>query len=462
MELEKASGRDYGKINRRDPIMKSSLTLLLTGIMVLTSWNRAQTYSPPDSLLYGKTPGEYLPYGRFSEPYKRFFLEPTEYTGYGRYIPEPEEVDRVKIGFIGPIRKTVSVATGGASHEEPLGIKMLQGARLALEQANKKDGFRGETPYELVIKNDNGLWGASGNEIIKMVYDDKVWAILGTIDGANSHIAIRVALKSEIAIMNTGDTDPTFVETKIPWAFRNITDDRQMCYLLADFAFKKLNLKRIAAIRVSNRYGRMNIDEFRDAATRLGFPFLAELQYDIGDTDFSHQLSRIKNLNPDGIISFGDSYESALILKQMRDMDMDQWFFGSDRIVTDEFIEVTGTEHDRIAAGYPYDPSREDPLYLQFKNEFYNRFGEYPETYAAHGYDGMNMLIQAIEKGGLNRALIRDELASMNTYHGVTGKKELDATMGNRSPACLAVLKNGRFDFYTHHEVLEKSDWQTD
>ncbi|NIM50998.1 MAG: ABC transporter substrate-binding protein, partial [Gemmatimonadales bacterium] len=137
-------------------------------------------------------------------------------------------MDTVKIGFIGPIMGTVSVATGGKSHEESLGIPMLRGAQLAVEQANQRGGYleRG-VPFELVISNDNGLWGASGNEIIKMAYKDRVWAILGTIDGANSHIAIRVALKAEIVMMNTGDTDPTFIETNIPWVFRCIGDDRQ-------------------------------------------------------------------------------------------------------------------------------------------------------------------------------------------------------------------------------------------
>jgi len=191
--------------------------------------------------VYGGTPEKLVPYGRFTEPYKRFFLEPNEYRGYGRHIPEPEHVDAVKIGFLGPIEATVSVATGGASHEEPLGRKMLQGAQLAIEHANARGGYRGsKTPYELVIRNDNGLWGASGNEIVHLAYEEKVWAILGTIDGANSHIAIRVALKAEVPMMNTGDTDPTFIETAIPWVCRNITDDRQMSYLLADYVFGTL------------------------------------------------------------------------------------------------------------------------------------------------------------------------------------------------------------------------------
>ena len=144
-----------------------------------------------------------------------------EYAGAGRGKPEPEQLDTVKIGFIGPIMPTVSVATGGKSHEEALGVTMLQGSQLAIEEWNARGGYlKRKIPFELVVSNDNGLWGSSGNEIIKQAYKDKVWGILGTIDGANSHIAIRVALKAEVLMMNSGDTDPTFIETNIPWVAR--------------------------------------------------------------------------------------------------------------------------------------------------------------------------------------------------------------------------------------------------
>ena len=398
--------------------------------------------------VYGDTPKELVPYGRFTEPYKTFFLEPNEYRGYGRHIPEPEHVDSVKIGFLGPIEATVSIATGGASHEEPLGRKMLQGAQLAIEHANARGGYRGsKTPYELVVRNDNGLWGASGNEIVHLAYKENVWAILGTIDGANSHIAIRVALKAEVPMMNTGDTDPTFIETAIPWVCRNITDDRQMSYLLADYVFGELELTRVAALRANNRYGRMSIDEFRDAATRLGHPFLAELNYMLGDTDFTPQLERIKALDPEAVITWGDSEESALILAQMRAMGMNQLFIGSDRMVTAEFLEAAGKGVVKVVAGYPYDPESRDPKHVEFIEQFNARFGEPPETYAAHAYDGMAQLIDAIERGGLNRALIRDEMMAVKTWHGVTGHKTYDAICSNRSPAVLAVVEDGAWTF---------------
>jgi branched-chain amino acid transport system substrate-binding protein len=407
--------------------------------------------------VYGDTPPEYAPYGNFVEPYKRFFLEPVPYRGYGREIPEAEAVESVKIGFLGPIEPTVSVATGGASHEEPLGSKMLQGAQLAIEHANARGGFRGGgTPYELVVRNDNGLWGASGNEIVDLAYTEHVWAIVGTIDGANSHIAIRVALKAEVPIMNTGDTDPTFVETSIPWVCRNITDDRQMSYALADFVFGTLGLTRVAALRANNRYGRISIDEFRDAATRLGHPFLAELNYQLGDTDFTPQLEAIKALAPDAVITYGDAAESAIIFQQMRTMGMEQWFIGSDRMVTPGFLEVVGDGATRVVAGYPFDPTRDDPRYLRFVEQFSTRYGEPPEVYAAHAYDGMTQLIEAIERAGLNRALILDQLTATKTWQGVTGEKVYDAICSNRSPAVLALVKDGAWIFVTPDEATAR------
>ena len=141
----------------------------------------------------------------------------------------------------------------------------------------------GSFPSNWSISNDNGLWGASGNEIIKMAYDQHVWAILGTIDGANSHIAIRVALKAEVAMMNSGDTDPTFIETNIPWVFRCIGDDRQMGYLLVDFLYRKLGFERVGIIRASNRYGRFGVREVRDGSRRMERPITLEMAYRLGE-----------------------------------------------------------------------------------------------------------------------------------------------------------------------------------
>jgi ABC-type branched-subunit amino acid transport system substrate-binding protein len=460
-------------MKRRGVVLAGSVALCLCACArdLLAQADRPQKPAA-DTGTYARTPPALEAYSRFDKPYKRFFLKELEYPGYGRHIPEPEHVDSVRIGFVGPIVGSISESIGGpnrvamrvpeaqttwdgyaSSYLASIGIKMLQGAQLAVAEANARGGYRGKIPYELVIRNDNGNWRSAADEFVNLAWKDSVWAILGTVDGQNTHVALRVALKAEIPMMNTADTDPTLVETNIPWLFRNIVDDRQMCYLLAEFAFNTLGLKRVAALRAVNRYGRVNMKEFRNGATRLGYPLIAELSYKEGDTLFTSQLDEIKSLNPDGVFTYGNSRESALILKQMRQMGMDQWFLGSDRMVTQEFIDIVGPNAGRVAAGYPYDPTRKDPRYQAFVRDFTQTYGEPPETYAAHAYDGMMMLIRATEEAGLNRALIRDSLVAMKRYEGVTGTQLYDAVFSNRAPPTLAVLKDGRWEFHAEDQV---------
>src|ERR1039458_5268055 len=83
-------------------------------------------------------------------------------------------------------------------------------------------GGYGGKPFHLKIHNDGATVGPSSNEIVKMEYDDKVWAMLGSISGDSTHIALRVSLRSELPIVNSAATDPTIPETLIPWILTSI------------------------------------------------------------------------------------------------------------------------------------------------------------------------------------------------------------------------------------------------
>lgn len=426
---------------------------------VLEKINAASAYEVPDLGVrkdenYAQTTQDFEPY-RHVQPYKQHFLEQLEYTGPGRAIPEPNQVDTVKIGFIGPIMSTVSVATGGKSHEEPLGIKMLQGSRLAIEHANARGGYlKRDIPFELVVSNDNGLWGASGNEIIKMAYQDKVWAILGTIDGANSHIAIRVALKAEVVMMNTGDTDPTFIETNIPWVTRCISDDRQMAYLLVDYLYRKRGFQRVGIIRSSNRFGRFGVREIKDGSRRLKRPIQIEMAYALGLDDFSLHLERLKEAKLDAVVHWGNAREGALILNQMRAQGFTQPYFACDRCLSDEFVEIAGANAEGVVCTYPWNPSVDTPRLKAFRQAFRDRFGEAAETFAAHAYDGMNMLIWAVQVAGLNRAKIRDVLAyRTQAWPGVTGDIVLSAVLDDIGEVFLAERQQGQWRFHSRAEL---------
>ena len=107
---------------------------------------------------YGNTPDEIIPYGRFQKAYINFFDTPQLFTGAGCEKPEPTDLNEVRIGFLGPLANTSLV---------PQGIQMLQGCKLAIEEANGNGGYKG-IPFKLMIHNDFGLWGAAANKVVEM------------------------------------------------------------------------------------------------------------------------------------------------------------------------------------------------------------------------------------------------------------------------------------------------------
>lgn len=404
---------------------------------------------------YAASSADVEPYGGV-KPYKEHFLVQMEYTGAGRAIPEPEQLDSVKIGFLGPIEPTVSVATGGGSHkEEVLGVAMMRGARLAIEQANEQGGYRARNiPFELCVRNDNALWGASGSEVIHLAYKDNVWAILGGIDGANTHIAIRVALKIEIPWMTPGDLDPTYIETNIPWVMRCIGDDRQLNYILVDYALRKMGYKRPCIIRASNRYGRFGVREIRDGCRRLGTPSVIEMAFKGGATNFDMQLDRVAEYQPDVIFCWGNGGDTARLLNAIRARGWKQPFLTCDRAVTDEFVQIAGANAEGVIAGYPWNPERQDPKLAAFRAAFKARWGVEPDTYAAHSYDGTNMLLWAIQTVGLNRAKIRDVLAYRSEpFAGVTGEIPFSSAMDDAGEVFLAIRENGKWVYRSREEL---------
>ncbi len=255
-------------------------------------------------------------------------------------------------------------------------------------------------------------------------------------------------------MMNTGDTDPTFIETNIPWVMRCIGDDRQMGYLLMDYVLQKMNYKRIAIIRSSNRYGRFGVRKIVDAARRHQRPVLIEMAYRVGSDDFSLQLQRIQEVNPDVVIHWGDAHESALVLNQMRKMGMNQPYIASDRSASPEFVKVAGANAEGVVCGYPWNPDRKDPKLDAFREAFRKRFNDEPNTYAAHAYDGMNLLIWATQVAGLNRAKIRDVLAyRTKPWPGVTGDIPFSAALDDLGEVFLAKYENGGWHYLSRDDL---------
>ncbi len=388
---------------------------------------------------YASTPEDMRPYSKFSTPYSELYTKIVEYNGAARDVPtvKPEEIDEVRIGFLGPIEN---------HPQEGLGKMMLNGAALAIEEANAAGGYGGK-PFKLMVHNDQAVWGASSNEMVKMAYDEKVWAMLGSISGDSTHIALRVSLKAEVPIVNSAATDPTIPETIVPWYLTTIQDDRMQSYTLARRIYTDLGLKRAALLRVNDRYGRFGVLKFKDASRRLGHPVVIEQTYLPGDMDFRRQLRIIGDSGADAIVIWGDAAPAGMILKQMREAGMRQRTFGGFRVLGSDLLRVAGDSAEGLEAVFPFDPTRDDPAWLAFQQHFEKRFDKPPEVFASLAYDTMNILLQAICRAGLNRGGIRDALTGLVSYKGVTGEMVFDPNAKNSAPLYLATVKGGKYVF---------------
>jgi ABC-type branched-subunit amino acid transport system substrate-binding protein len=430
----------------------SFLALMCALVAVTSSPANAQTTTADStqtqaSPRYANMPVEAVPFGKFAKPYKEWYLteDTLEYDGNARArdYRELEQEKSVNIGFLGPIEN---------NPESPYGLAMLHGAQLAIEQANSRGGYRpaGSTEgkrYELKIHNDSAQWGASSTEAVKMIFDEHVVGVLGSVDGASTHIMLRVSLKLEFPIVDSATTDPTVTETRIPWLMHDFPDDRQQGYAIANVVFKERKLKRIGIIRTQSRYARIGVEKFFDEAKRMGHVPVLEVKFERGDKDFSTQLRMLQNARVDGVVIWGEVPEAAKILTQMRAMGMKQPVFGPSRLCYAQMIEAAGPAAEGLVTTAALDPTRGDARWTRFEKDYRAKYREEPDAYAAYAFDAIDLLIDAVEKAGVNRGKIMDALRAHqgHDYQGVAGHFEFDHVLNNIAPLTMARVEGGKF-----------------
>jgi len=446
--------------------MRLVLVTLIVATLAGTAWSQTPSpcscgKNPPGppaarSLKpYTGSPDDLRPFAKFTTPYHEYYQDLIEYNGAARETPDPDlkDLSEIRIGFLAPLYD---------HPDQVLGTRMLNGAQMAIDEVNAAGGYCG-TPFRLITHNDYdnwqlsstssgtpkdaAIWGAASNDAVRMIYDDKVWAMFGSISSESTHIALRLTLKAETPLVNSASTDPTIPETAVPWYFTDLQDDRLQGYTLARHIYAELGIKRVAILRVNDRYGRFGVLKFRDASRRLGHPIVIEQKFMRGDTDFRRELQVIEDSRVDAIVLWTDIAPAAMILQQMQELGMKQRVFGSHRTIGEELIKLAGPAADGFEAVFPYDPNRTDSRWRDFNARYEARYHEKPDHFAALAYDQMQILLEAICRAGLNKGRIRDALTGLTSYKGVTGEMVFDPNCKNIAPLFLARVHNGTIDY---------------
>ena len=350
------------------------------------------------------------------KPYRDVRKTPLTYNGPGRDDPEPKDVQEVSIGYFGP--PDASDADGG---------QMWQGTTLAIEEANRQGGYRG-LPFRLVPAWDRNPWTGGVAKLARVVYSDKVWAIIGGIDGATTHLAEQVVAKAQLTLVNPAATDRSIHTANVPWIFSCAPGD----HLLAAPISHELRERgrRFALVSAIDHDSRAFVTQLKFAFAHDRISPMLHFESPGGTEDPARIVRDLKAAAPDAIVVVAAARESAALIKAIREAG----FAG---------IVLSGPS---IARADP-DPQLNGVLYpalgdipSAFQTKFLTRFGRYPDYTAAHAYDAANIVLAAIRTGGLNRPRIRDAVEAVSPVHAVTGVIEWDAQGQNHRAVSLRVF----------------------
>ena len=355
-----------------------------------------------------------------------------------------EAGDVIKIGVFEPL--TGANAAGGAMEVE--GIKLANELNPTVEVGGKT------YKVELVIADNRSDKVEAANAVQRLIDRDNVKVILGSWGSSLSMAGGEVAKVAKIPCIGLSCTNP-LVTAGNDWYFRVCFIDPFQGTVMANYAFNDLGAKTAVIVQeVSNDYSvglaKFFVDNFK-RLTGNNNAILATVNYNTGDQDFSAQLTTVRSQNPNVIFAPGNYTESALVIKQARELGITVPIIGGDTWETPEFIDV-GRERVEgavfstfFAAEYAGSPQAKT-----FLDEYNKRYNKEPAAVTALGYDGYLVALDAIKRAGsLEPQKIRDAIAKTSWFAGATGVVTLDANGDATKSAYIKSVQGGKFVFKT-------------
>jgi branched-chain amino acid transport system substrate-binding protein len=361
----------------------------------------------------------------------------------------PPAPTKVKLGIFEPM--TGANAAGGAMEVE--GIKLANALFPTVKVGEK------EYAIELVLADNKSDKVEAANAAQRLVDQEKVTAVLGSWGSSLSMAAGPIVKEKQVPAIAMSATNPLVTKGN-DYYFRVCFIDPFQGTVMANYAAKELGAKKAVIVReVSNDYSvglaRFFADSFKkltgDEAAILG-----ELNYNTNDQDFTAQLTTLKSMKPDVIFAPGNYTESALIIKQARELGITVPFLGGDTWEAPEFVDVGKAAVEGAVFSTFF--ATEVPITetsKTFLEAYRKQYGKEPAAVTALGFDGYLVVRAAIEKAGsLEGAKIREVLATTKAFPGAAGFITFDENRDATKSAVIKVVKDGKFSYLTTVQPL--------
>lgn len=348
--------------------------------------------------------------------------------------------ETIKIGVFEPL--TGASAAGGELEK--------QGIDLAHKLYPNVTINGREIPVELKYADNKSDRSESENAAKKLVDDFGANIVLGSWGSSASIAAGPVFKESQVPAIGTSCTSP-LVTLGNEYYFRVCYTDPFQGKVMANYAFNEGNYRKIAVIQEeSSEYSvtlsKIFMENFKqltgdeNSITSVG-------SYDTGDRDFLTQLTAIKDSDAQAIFFPGGFTESALIMKQARQLGITIPFLGGDAWETPEIIKIAGEAAEGAVYSSAYDPAA--PLTdraEEFLGAFAKEYSADALAASALGFDAYLLAIDAIQRAGtVDGPTLRDTLAATKDFEGATGYITLDENGDAIKPAVIKTIQGGRF-----------------
>ncbi len=347
-----------------------------------------------------------------------------------------------------PIKIAIIAAMSGTN--AVLGDWMKKGVTLAIEEKNAAGGICGRQ-IQLVMYDDEADPTKSVNLAQKVATEDKVVAAWATSNSTSALADIPIFAQYKIVQLTNG-TNVDITNKGSAYIFRSCPAGTAYEIPLVDFLVKTKGFKKLAIITDTSAYGKGEADYQTAELKALGLEPLARESYGIDDKDFTGQLTKILQAQPEVLLFGGSEIASGLIAKQARQLGFKGQMAGGPAIGTPKFIETAGAD---IAEGVfftgAYPTNDLNDMTRAFAKRYAARWnGEVSEIHGANTYDGTQMLMMAMEKACPNMTgeAIAAAFHTIKDYKGLQGTFNVQPNGETLTKTLLGIIKGGKLTVY--------------
>lgn len=357
--------------------------------------------------------------------------------GGERHRPTAASVAEIPIGVYAAL--TGPTATFGRATRD--------GAQLAADEINAAGGLL-DRQIRLHVEDDQGRPEEAASVVTRLITSREVVALIGENASSRSLAAAPIAQSAKVPMISPSSTNPAVTE-KGDYIFRVCFIDSYQGDAIAKFAREKLAVARVAILRdVRNDYSVGLAEFFTESFVRRGGQIIADQSYSEGDNDFRGQLTAIRAARPDAIFVPGYYTDAGSIAIQARDLGISVPLLGGDGWDAPALLEIGGAALNGCYFADHYSMTEERPAVQNFVRRFRERYKRDPDAVNALSYDAMRMLADAIRgAGSLDRVAIRDRLAAMKDFEGVSGVITMGPDRNPIKPVVIVRIQNGKTEF---------------